>query len=172
MRWKHHPAVLMWKEHEFALRSYVYDMCEAWIYRGFEDTITEKICRLRLPNNNKSLPPWMGDERIHSSHRSRLLFKGYVDSLIKALQLDCGVSKPGKWLKENGYPKSNAFTLKDAERLNCNIFDELNTSLHSLWPNHYHQFKWKETEFDGVPYYWPVTIDMIRKQEKDLVGRD
>jgi hypothetical protein len=68
--WKHHPAVLMWKGHEGALIDYwqqVEDVCQT---RGFKP--------LPVPskeNYNCALPSWLGDDRLHLTHRLSLLYK-------------------------------------------------------------------------------------------------
>lgn len=84
--WKHHPAVLMWKGYEQALVCYGLVICREWCGRGRADTCAVKIvdelaeaigrpidedevCRSAV------MPPWLGDERVHASHRSSLLRK-------------------------------------------------------------------------------------------------
>lgn len=84
--WKHHPAVLMWRGYEPALARYGLTVCEEWCRRGHADTCAEKIVtELReglgqafdeaLVWQLPALPPWMGDERLHASHRASLLRK-------------------------------------------------------------------------------------------------
>lgn len=84
--WKHHPAVLMWRGYEQALVCYGLVICREWCARGRADTCAVKIvdelsevtgrviaedevCRTAV------MPPWMGDERMHASHRASLLRK-------------------------------------------------------------------------------------------------
>jgi hypothetical protein len=76
--WKNHPAVKMWKGYEIALVLYGLDICREWKSRGFKDTCEEKI--LDIADDNQLTgkviyPHWLGDERVHSSHRSNLLRK-------------------------------------------------------------------------------------------------
>lgn len=77
--WKHHPAVLMWKGYEPALASYGAAICEEWVRRGRADTCAAKIeeeLRDGLGETlDVTLPPWLGDERVHESHRANLLRK-------------------------------------------------------------------------------------------------
>lgn len=74
--WIHHPATIMWKGYESALISYGERICEVWIAKGFKDTCFDKIRVFRdHVADNLSMPPWLGDNRIHSSHRSNLLRK-------------------------------------------------------------------------------------------------
>lgn len=74
--WEHHPAVLMWKGYELALKIYCNIMINEWISRGYNNTM--KL--YSLSNKEISLlksPFWFGNERFHASHRSNLLRKDY-----------------------------------------------------------------------------------------------
>jgi hypothetical protein len=85
--WKSHPAVLMWKGHEEALGSYGMAVVERWLQLGFGDTCAETIRADLAAAGVESLRPqpalraagalpwWLGDERLHRSHRSSLLRK-------------------------------------------------------------------------------------------------
>ena len=85
--WRHHPAVLMWKGHEEALGRYGLTICEVWTERGFGDTCAATIVAdlreagvtaLRSEADLAAagaLPPWLGDEEFHRSHRSALVRK-------------------------------------------------------------------------------------------------
>lgn len=85
--WAHHPATLMWKGHEEALGRYGVVCCEVWTELGFADTsaatisadlATAGIDRVRTQEELAAagaLPPWLGDEEVHRSHRSSLLRK-------------------------------------------------------------------------------------------------
>jgi Pyrimidine dimer DNA glycosylase len=85
--WAHHPAALMWRGHEEALGRYGLTCCEVWTGLGFSDT-----CALTIVTDLRdagidtirtqdelaaagALPPWLGDEAIHRSHRSALVRK-------------------------------------------------------------------------------------------------
>ncbi len=85
--WANHPAVLMWKGFEEALGRYGFTCCEVWTELGFGDT-----CELTIATDLRSagiagirtqteleaagaLPPWLGDETVHRSHRSALVRK-------------------------------------------------------------------------------------------------
>jgi len=72
--WKSHPAVKMWVGFEPALSAYGVEICKAWIEMGYKDTCLEKISLLVEPSI-EILPPWIGDERLHDSHKSNLLRK-------------------------------------------------------------------------------------------------
>lgn len=85
--WKRHPAVLMWAGYEEALGVYGREMCKEWVRRGRPDTVAATIAAdldaaglsLRVDQAQlaaiQGLPPWLGDERLHSSHRSALVRK-------------------------------------------------------------------------------------------------
>jgi len=86
--WANHPAPLMWASHLEALEAYIGAVCDEWRSRGFEDT-----CRATVRNDLAGagllgpvrtqaeladaglLPPWLGDDDFHRSHRSALLRK-------------------------------------------------------------------------------------------------
>ncbi|MBW3668012.1 MAG: MSMEG_6728 family protein [Actinobacteria bacterium] len=86
--WKHHPAVRMWQGYEEALGAYAMAICREWCRRGHADTCEAKILGdladglVRVPPRTQrelgaagALPPWLGDEALHLSHRSSLLRK-------------------------------------------------------------------------------------------------
>ena len=74
--WINHPATKMWKGHEDYLMLYQIAICEEWISRGYKDTCMWKtfdaLGQIEYPS---TYPEWMGDNSIHSSHRSNLLRK-------------------------------------------------------------------------------------------------
>jgi pyrimidine dimer DNA glycosylase len=81
--WKHHPAVRMWAGHEDVLACYAMEICAEWVRRGHADTCAASICAdlaaagLPAPRSQpelaaaQRLPSWLGDERLHRSHRAR-----------------------------------------------------------------------------------------------------
>ena len=86
--WQHHPAVRMWRGYEEALGCYALTMCAEWCRRSFADTcartIAEDLAAAGVPVPPRPqaelgraglLPPWLGDEAFHRSHRSALLRK-------------------------------------------------------------------------------------------------
>jgi hypothetical protein len=68
--WRHHPVVGMWRGYEDALARYFWTMVGEWRRRGYRSVIT-----LPEPSGRILLPSWLGDERLHASHRSNLLRK-------------------------------------------------------------------------------------------------
>lgn len=70
--WINHPATNMWRGYPEALGLYLNACIDEWISRGYSNSI-EKI---KIDNEKEvKMPPWLGDERVHASHRSNLLRK-------------------------------------------------------------------------------------------------
>lgn len=71
--WVNHPVTKMWRGYEEALKLYQNFTISEWINRGYKNNMS-------FENVNESkivMPSWMGDERIHRSHRSNLLRKDF-----------------------------------------------------------------------------------------------
>ena len=82
--WRNHPAVLMWRGRVPALVLYGLLSVDQWRRRSFPDTTADQIAEFApdvvgLDQAELAarglLPSWVGDERLHLSHRSRLLAK-------------------------------------------------------------------------------------------------
>lgn len=85
--WANHPAALMWKGFEEALGRYGIVCCEVWTELGFGDTCAATIAADLAASGVTgirseaelaaagALPPWLGDEAVHGSHRSALVRK-------------------------------------------------------------------------------------------------
>jgi hypothetical protein len=85
--WANHPAVLMWRGYEEALGRYGLTCCEVWTELGFGDTCAATIgadlreAGVTVVRTQAELvaagavPPWLGDEELHRSHRSALVRK-------------------------------------------------------------------------------------------------
>jgi hypothetical protein len=71
--WQHHPAVLMWKGYEDALKMYYNCVLSEWIRRGFKNSMSF----YDLSCLKGEFPSWIGNEDFHKSHRSNLLRKDY-----------------------------------------------------------------------------------------------
>lgn len=69
--WVNHPASLMWKGYEQALALYQRTMILEWLARGYKNTMLILAAATETPE----MPPWMGREDLHASHRSNLLRK-------------------------------------------------------------------------------------------------
>ncbi|MEQ4302674.1 MSMEG_6728 family protein [Plantactinospora sp. B6F1] len=89
--WRHHPAVKMWAGYEEALVRYGLDICAEWVSTGRADTCAGTLvadlaagCGLSTVRRQDELaaagelPPWIGRDDLHLSHRSALLRKDPV----------------------------------------------------------------------------------------------
>jgi len=70
--WKNHPIVKMWEGYENALIEYKNSMIKEWISRGYNNNM-----RLETIIGQCNYPEWLGDDKLHASHRSNLLKKNY-----------------------------------------------------------------------------------------------
>lgn len=86
--WRNHPAVRMWAGYEEALTRYGLDVCAVWCEPGRADTCAATLtaelaaaCGITAVRTQAELaeagelPPWLGREDLHRSHRSSLLRK-------------------------------------------------------------------------------------------------
>lgn len=73
LRWANHLAVRIWHGNEAALALYGRIICDEWIKRGYEDNMWAKF--FGEDHNPEHMPPWLGREDFHASHRSNLLRK-------------------------------------------------------------------------------------------------
>ena len=70
--WINHPAVKMGAGYHQLLANYHNVMIKEWINRGYKNNMKF------LPEElDYLIPSWLGDDRLHSSHRSNLLRKDY-----------------------------------------------------------------------------------------------
>ncbi len=68
--WSNHPATKMWMGYTQALKLYHDTVIKEWVDRGYENNMD-----LYEVEGTFEFPPWLGDERLHRSHRSNLLRK-------------------------------------------------------------------------------------------------
>jgi hypothetical protein len=74
--WRNHPATRMWKGHLAALGRYGLAICAEWVDRGYRDNQAPRIHDLALRDQpDAGDPAWLGDMRLHTSHRAALLCK-------------------------------------------------------------------------------------------------
>ncbi|RGC71016.1 hypothetical protein C5N14_00750 [Micromonospora sp. MW-13] len=86
--WRNHPAVKMWTGYEEALVRYGLDVCAVWCEPGRADTCAATLgtdlaaaCGVSTVRTQGvlaqagELPPWLGRDDLHRSHRSSLLRK-------------------------------------------------------------------------------------------------
>ncbi|MDE2439292.1 MAG: MSMEG_6728 family protein [Patescibacteria group bacterium] len=76
-QYRGHPLYKMWRGYEYHLATYGIEICCEWLDRGFQDTCLEKISQIRNTFVDNGPPFWLGDERLHRSHRSNLLRKNW-----------------------------------------------------------------------------------------------
>ncbi|MDQ1216312.1 MULTISPECIES: MSMEG_6728 family protein [Microbacterium] len=78
--WRNHPAAKMWRGYLPALTAYGLAMTDAWISAGRADTVRPQLLEFAphvdgMPQSELDVPPWLGDEAFHLSHRSNLVRK-------------------------------------------------------------------------------------------------
>lgn len=73
--YQNHPAVRMWVPYKWQLIQYGLAVCLEWTGRGFQDTCFGKIYDFESTCHPCEEPEWLGDPRLHASHRSNLLRK-------------------------------------------------------------------------------------------------
>jgi hypothetical protein len=78
--WASHPAKVMWQGYVPALTSYGLAMVHEWTGRGGADSTWSQIAEFApeaatTPTSQLAMPSWLGDERVHRSHRSNLVRK-------------------------------------------------------------------------------------------------
>lgn len=69
-RWRNHPAVRMWEGYTNALIVYYNHIIREWCSRGYKNNMPFINVK-----GDVIYPPWLGDERLHASHRANLLRK-------------------------------------------------------------------------------------------------
>lgn len=78
--WKNHPASKMWRGFEWHLASYaLHGLVELKKRKAIADHLIRKhaetFINIQSEHKDNGLPPWIGDDRFHASHRSNLLRK-------------------------------------------------------------------------------------------------
>jgi len=69
--WATHPAVRMWRGYEEGLVIYYNAALKEWASRGYRNIVLQPLPE----SSNSMVPPWLGREDFHASHRSKLLAK-------------------------------------------------------------------------------------------------
>lgn len=91
--WRQHPACVMWEQHIVALMLYRDCCIREWVRRGYNNNMPmmlESPSGVLVPTQ-ADMPPWLGDEELHASHRGNLLRKdpthyeqfGWDDPLVE-----------------------------------------------------------------------------------------
>jgi hypothetical protein len=76
--WKNHPAVRMWDQHEDWLFVYNEAIIKEILLRGYKNSTREKFDQVYQDHFwgvESDMPWWLGDDRVHYSHRGRLYEK-------------------------------------------------------------------------------------------------
>jgi len=68
--WINHPAAVMWRGYNEALRLYFNTSVSEWLRRGYSNTM-----RTGPLLSTIEMPSWLGRPEFHASHRSNLLRK-------------------------------------------------------------------------------------------------
>tara|TARA_Y100000401_G_scaffold55907_1_gene44259 strand:+ start:12582 stop:13055 length:474 start_codon:yes stop_codon:yes gene_type:complete len=71
--WKQHPCTRMWWCYPEALQHYMNLCIDEWVARGFNNTMQ----KANIDIDKMTMPNWLGDDRLHDSHKSNLLQKNY-----------------------------------------------------------------------------------------------
>ena len=69
--WANHPAARMWFGYVGALKLYHDLAILTWVNRGYRNNMEY----FNPPEDSIVLPPWLGDQAFHDSHKSNLLRK-------------------------------------------------------------------------------------------------
>lgn len=86
--WQNHPAVNMWRGYQTALFWYAAECADewterrgkmhgAWVNMLNDDMVAYVFLHMERSAGTLKLPPFIGDEAFHRSHRSNLLRKDY-----------------------------------------------------------------------------------------------
>ena len=72
--WINHPAVTMWRGYANALAWYYNAMVTEWVERGYKNTMLP----LKVNAGCIEMPPFVGENAFHDSHKSNLLRKDFA----------------------------------------------------------------------------------------------
>lgn len=162
--WENHPAVRMWKGFEPSLCRYGEACQGAFVAVGGSSShkswakIDDLMRSNGWANGEPPMPPWMGREDIHSSHRGRLLHKGNLDTARKRaiLLLKGKRGEVDAFVKEFFNSKRKLFlrdlTVEQVAELH-KFFDQEGVETYDNW---YEQFNWHEKPSNE--YVWPVKL--------------
>ncbi|MFC9554649.1 MSMEG_6728 family protein [Rhodococcus sp. NPDC056960] len=139
--WKNHPATAMWRGFTPALVAYGVAMCREWSARGHTDALAPQLLEYtggRLDSfehlrDHGLLPPWVGDDAVHASHR-RVLAEKAPDAYPRSWSGDGGYVWPTpvypRWPVRGAGPRE-VLTPAEAETLTgSSDTEDLLRSLH------------------------------------------
>lgn len=154
--WYNHPAAVMFRQYVPYLIDYYNTSLMVYSSRGGNNI---KLLPEVYPGDYVE-PHWMGDNKIHASHRSRLLFKGKLDVLADRIRIHIGKRAANKWLKDNGFSELNV--IREAEYQQITRLLDIAGTRQSAMSNHYLQFDWAED--DSQEYIWPSEFEECQAQ--------
>lgn len=73
--WFNHPAVRMWWGGQFQLLLYGKIVCTECITRSIQDSLFQFFDYHIRRYTTENEPPWLGNRRLHHSHKLNLLYK-------------------------------------------------------------------------------------------------
>ena len=152
--WKFHPASRMFKNNTNSLVNYGLAACVEVKNRGFKwQKNYEKIISFYDETKSDDSPDWLGDQKVHNSHKSRLLCKGEIDRLCLAIKKHLKIRSINAWLKNNPLFKKEKNYLKFSDIKLLNDFIEQNKIDLSDFKNFYKQYDWNVSM--EREYVWP-----------------
>jgi len=150
--WSNHPVTRMWRDYPIALHKYI-ESC--WIECQKRNiAVHSKLFAesndliAKLKNQELIWPKWIHRTDIHSSHRSRLLCKGFIDALCVDLKRDLKIKKMNDWLKLHYKKEKNQLKYDDALKIMRDY-----PLVSPATPNYYDQFRWNDDI--RAEYIWP-----------------
>lgn len=72
-KWINHALIRLWEPYRASLIHYCIEICEEWIRRGYNDNQLNYFLDRR--ETYYVVPNWMTEERLFSSHRTKLITK-------------------------------------------------------------------------------------------------
>lgn len=154
--WEKHPARRMWYGYEAELCRYALILLQELKYAwGRNYPHHFEFFQEKLQEHTSGPPPWIGDERVHRSHRAVLLRKGLEDETFRRYK-----GKKVKLVKGSQKFWRVPHYKKDWPKdLMQKLWDKFGQPpIEETW---YGEFGWDEEPAernpDGSwPYYWPV----------------
>lgn len=152
--WIHHPAVLQWKGSEVILFRYTLDMADECISRGINaHNEIAKLKLLTIDSTNNNVPKWFGNAAIHSTHRSRLICKGYADSVCAGIKKCLKIKSIDVYLKQTIGKTKNQLRYHDVMALES--FYKTCSDV-PLTENYYTKYGWSDNP--AAEYIWGSKI--------------
>lgn len=144
------PDAKMWKGAELLLLKYAAYAFDEFTLRTGNPHKSEQVVRdsmfvfLCL---DQPCPSWLGDEELHSNHRSRLLFKGELDVLHKRFNV-----ATARGIPHGRYTHTHIRHFTQADFAAANAY--LDRQQVPSFANWYRQWGWSEEMSDHK--YWPA----------------